>query len=335
MPGMKTHDLFGALTLKEEFPPLMQERIAQFPGSYHLGLQGPDLFFYSPMPWLCYPLNPGNGMHRFSTGPFLSALFEARNGLPAVQQGIADAYICGFMGHYTLDAVCHPYVYCRTKHLQHKGRENYDFGIHVFLETDMDTACVRHYTGLDELAYGIDTQLSASAIEKQVLTELLYTAIHAVYAHFADPDHPEEAAKVRKIGQIKKRHIRQSFDTIVIAARLLNDPAGRKKCLARRVEQRLFGYAVISGMITTPGIEKYPDPCNENRHLWSNPWDPTKARRNSTVYDLMDEAAEILRRRCRRYEAAVTKAPGQPTDPAWMELVADLGNVSYNSGYPL
>ncbi len=334
MPGMKTHDLFGILAAKEGFPAHLQESVGMYPAAFHIGLQGPDLFFYSVAPWTSFPLNPGNAMHRYATGTFFARLFDVRALLSEGEKRIADAYICGFIGHYTLDCICHPYVYHRTKHLSHDGLGTYDFGMHVFLETDMDNACVRHYTGLGANDYGIETQLSASPEEKQVITELVYRAMHAAYEHFDEP--VEEQEKVRAAGRIQRRHIRQSLDLLPVTAKLLKDPSGRKKLFLRTVEQYFVGYAVISGMLSVPGFEKYPDPCNEEHHPWRNPWDPAKEERTESVYDLMDAAAAELRQRARLYEQAA-KASDAAEDSAeakeaWMPLRQALGSRAYGSG---
>ncbi len=358
MPGMKTHDLFGTLAAKENFPTQLLADIQLYPAAWHIGLQGPDLFFYSVSPWIAYPLNPGNVMHRFASGPFFARLLDARAMLPVAEQRIADAYICGFMGHYTLDCICHPYVYCRTKHLSHEGLDTYDFGMHVFLETDMDNACVTHYTGLAGIDYSVDKMFASTPEETRVITELLFRAIHTTYAHVEGAG--EEQEKVRAAGRIDRRHIREAIATLPVTAKLLQDEKGRKKQLVRTLEQYFIGYAVISGMMTVPGFEKYPDPCNEKHHPWKNPWDPTEEVRTESVYELMDDAAKVLRRRVRQYVSAVNRceaareaaaAQAEAADAAfaaggdvlsgsglpkdlWDELLMDLGNASYSTGYP-
>ena len=71
--------------------------------AYALGLQGPDLFFYYLPSYLMHRKNIGDLAHRKDTGQFFANLLQSRKLFAGKKHSlsIADAYICGFMGHYT------------------------------------------------------------------------------------------------------------------------------------------------------------------------------------------------------------------------------------------
>ena len=151
MPGFAIHYLFGERALPHLSDQRIRNRICRHIHSFCLGLQGPDVFYYSLAAYLPSSGNIGSTIHSRSTRDFLTALMESRSGLGSIEdRHIADAYICGFIGHYTLDTFCHPYVFYRTKHLQHEqaGQGIRDFSRHVFLETAMDQAAIRHFRNI-------------------------------------------------------------------------------------------------------------------------------------------------------------------------------------------
>ncbi len=324
MPGMKMHHVFGAqLIMKGSFDS-DESYIFEHPHCFYMGLQGPDLFFYSASAYALYHKNIGNTMHNERVMAFFEALLSTRDEICNTEEGrnIADAYIAGFMGHYTLDCTCHPYVYCRTKHLQHEGRDAYDFGMHVALETDMDNAYLTHYMNIDPFDYRMEENLSLSKTEKKVISLLVHRSIVKTY--------PKKRISCpqtyRSLGQIK------------LCAKLLLDRSGWKKLIVRRFEDIFLGYGVISGMITAKGITKYPDPCNTKHKTWFNPWDPEHTGHTESLYDLTETASETLLRRVRMYTDLMTADQTVPLEEKTklrLDLLSELGDNSYSTGYPI
>ena len=80
---------------------------------------------------------------RPTPGNFCFSCFKSRFLFPkGKKRQIAESYIAGFIGHYLLDTTCHPYVYDRSKSCSDSATA---FAPHVYLETDIDTAFLRHY----------------------------------------------------------------------------------------------------------------------------------------------------------------------------------------------
>ena len=104
MPGFTTHYLFGVDACRRLTSTSMHNMIRRDHSAYALGLQGPDLFFYYLPSYLMHRKNIGDLAHRKDTSQFFANLLQSRKLFAGKKHSlsIADAYICGFMGHYML-----------------------------------------------------------------------------------------------------------------------------------------------------------------------------------------------------------------------------------------
>ncbi len=322
MPGFAIHYLFGERALPHLRDQRIRNRICRHIHSFGLGLQGPDVFYYSLTAYLPSSGNIGSTIHSRSTRAFLAALMEARGEMANREnRQIADAYICGFIGHYTLDTFCHPYVYYRTKHLQHEmnGQGLYDFSRHVFLETAMDQAAIRHFRNIRPTDFAPADTIALSRRERDVISLLLQRAISRVF--------PDQT--------IPRWQARFAIHSMHLESALMHDPKGRKKALVRRIEQKTLGQAVLSPMIPSNSLSIYRDPCNLAHRSWRNPWNPDQVSRDS-VYDLMEQADPVYCRRIQLYfRALAPESSSQTAAQARDHFLDDLGDCSYNSGLPL
>ena len=127
MPGFASHYLFGQQSLSHLKEDQEYHILSLHPHAYNLGLQGPDIFYYYLPAWLLYDHNAASLIHENSSLQFFIAMIDARNKLSSHSERIiADAYICGFLGHYTLDTYCHPYIFDRTHHYRHSRTTHSD-----------------------------------------------------------------------------------------------------------------------------------------------------------------------------------------------------------------
>ncbi len=88
-----------------------------------LGLQGPDVFFYGSILRDRLATDFGSRLHTFSG----RALLEKFCSAGALSTPVR-AYLMGFVGHFTLDVLAHPYV----------GEVQEDEATHLALESDFD-----------------------------------------------------------------------------------------------------------------------------------------------------------------------------------------------------
>lgn len=326
MPGFATHYFFGQQAVQSVTSQKHRNRLCRYMHSFCLGLQGPDVFYYSFPAYLSSNGNIGSTLHSQSTLHFFTAMMNMRDRFADKEsRKIADAYICGFIGHYTLDTYCHPYVFCRTKHLQNQNRSLYDFGRHVFLETAMDQEVIRHFNNTEPSAFQPENTIRLSLKEQHVIGSLLHHAI-------------AEAFPERKVSYFQCRF---AIFSMRLESWLMHDPTNWKKIFLRRIEQKLFGYAVISPMIPSNTVSIYKDPCNLSHRRWANPWNP-RYRSTESVYDLMDRAIPVFCQRMDLYfhsyssaDRDLSRTRSEQFCHAQNLLWADLGDCSYNSGLPL
>ena len=103
MPDVAVHLSFGE-EVRQSLPPEIQRSL--LPDPYEFALLGPDVWFMHK-PWIRRN-GRGRRMHTTRTGKFLVCLAEeaARSKAPEA----AYSYLAGFLCHYALDSVTHPYI---------------------------------------------------------------------------------------------------------------------------------------------------------------------------------------------------------------------------------
>ncbi len=107
MPSLYTHASFGEQVLTE----LNEEtriKIEPYKDLFFIGLQGPDILFYYKMPKKNAINQLGHALHKL---PALEFMEHAREVVGNCNdKDAALAYISGFICHFTLDRMAHPFV---------------------------------------------------------------------------------------------------------------------------------------------------------------------------------------------------------------------------------
>ena len=328
MPGFITHLTFGEQTLSFLKSNNTKTLLEKHNNVFNLGLQGPDIFFYHIPAYIFYKKNIGNVMHRSKTMLFFDALLDGRNNFDnVIDQNVCDAYIIGFIGHYTLDVACHPYIYYRSDHFNNLKRSGiYDFGKHVSLETDIDHIILDYYHHMLPSQFDYRSSVKPNSHEHEIISELLFFAINKTYPEYH-----------LRLGTIS--HAINSFCNLNHA---MHDPDGKKKQHIRKIEQLFFGCAVISSMIPSDKKIKYNDPCNKFHNEWHNPWYP-QVPRTESVIDLINRTMPDYIKRIELYVNAIEfsaadMTPLEETNYFLHQrnlLLAELSDLSYLSGLPI
>ena len=346
MPGFRTHYLFGWKALSQFVPNPKEDFLDKHPAAFQIGLQGPDVFFEDPFQYLFHKENIGIRMHGEGTMDFFSNLIDARNHLLSKNdRSIADAYIAGYIGHYTLDTVMHPYINYRTKSTENKGKTTYLYGIHVLLESDIDKALLRHFLHLRPSQFSCAETIAISPNEASVLSCLLAKAIHKTY-----PGSRENAFSIR----FSLRWMRFMMG-------LTHDRWGIRKKIVRRLDEVLFRHAFLSTVIVTDDCHTYPDPCNLRHRTWCNPDEPSLTSQKD-FYELFAEAEVAFIQRIHMYSGLIAALPKKnlknlskqavsgihrrihPSGESQEEsdyyghlnrLLSELGDLSFDTGLPL
>lgn len=320
MPGFVAHYLLGVSAYQELKDDRLRRLIRSHSHAYALGLEGPDIFFYYLPGFRIWP-NVGAVAHNNKTQEFLLTLLDCHRLFSRPkEQETAFAYAAGFIGHYTLDTVCHPYIYWKTHYNENTDNELKYFGKHVYLETDIDKELLYEKKLLLPSEFKQNRVVSLSSTERRVVARCLHAAYRKVF--------PEQ----------KFTYADMYAATLFMpfGVSVLHDPHGKKKVLTRKAEKYLLGYAYVSPMVPSDTLTFTTDPLNEHHRQWKNPWDQSITSTDS-FYDLYNHAAAIYLKRLALL-APLTDTSITDTAAADRQrdlLAAALGNLSYSSGLPL
>ena len=317
MPGFTTHYLFGVDAYKKINNPKLKQKIGDNHCAFALGLQGPDVFFYYlPSYYLC-PKGLGDLAHHKDTGLFFANLLDSRELFwgDSFKQAIADAYIIGYIGHYTLDCIIHPYVYAVTKYdpKQPKKLTEY-FGQHTYFETEIDNELLFMKKKIYPSKFHQDHTVALTSEEREVIAQMLTYAYNNTYSGV----------------HITKRNVIGASKWMKLGSKLLNDPSGRKKVLVRFTEKLLIGNPFISPMVASDTYRFVDDPLNLAHRRWYHPW--THNASEESFMDLYKKAELLYHHRICDFHMLISNGF---TEQGRMEFCHSYGNRSFLSGQPL
>lgn len=316
MPGFATHYLFGADAYRQLDCTELCSIIRQNHSAYALGLQGPDLFFYYLPSYLLHGHNIGALAHSDKTGEFFAHLLESRNLFPGktTDLAIADAYIMGFLGHYTLDCAVHPYVYAFTGYTPKNPPKNTSyFGKHAYFETEIDNTLLLRKKHLRPSEFRQAATIRLSCRQRTVITRMLVYAYRNTY--------PGIVAAEILFGNAPH--------WMTLGTRLFRDPSGRKKVLTRLLERLMLGRAFISPLLPSDRIRFITDPLNHRHKAWRHPWSD---RISTASFDeLYRTAGRRYLSRLRAYDRLRQNGFAETLRRSFLD---EYGNLSFLSGLP-
>ncbi len=144
MADFATHFLFG----REVLPDLPEEAArvcSYYRKAYNYGLQGPDLLMVHKFMTGGDEISElGSEMHEKKTDTLMYTLAHECEcaGYSALGRCMR-AYFYGFLLHYSLDSVIHPYVYAMIEKFLEERPDEDDGAFHIQIETDIDTLLYR------------------------------------------------------------------------------------------------------------------------------------------------------------------------------------------------
>ncbi|QHT62640.1 zinc dependent phospholipase C family protein [Paenibacillus lycopersici] len=312
MPNVWTHLIFGQRCLHE----LGEDHLLSLPSRkrlFNMGCQGPDFLFYHHfLPWQKdrTMTKLGNAMHERHCGPVIMDMLDTvdhlRDSDPT--KDAALAYALGFLLHYLLDRVMHPYVFSRS------GFRKWD---HQRFEVMMDTLIVRKLLG-------VDTWKTEVWREIDILGDVPGAVVDA-FEQIAAVHYSELAPLIRRESWLS------AMRDMIRAQRLFHDPTGIKRLLTfRQIDPFVYK-------------RKLPplDILNESRRPWLDPTDG-QTRHADDVWTLWDRAMEeslpvvkaVLQwLRCSEAEEDSLQDASLPSKHQLRETAAQaIGNRSYETG---
>lgn len=310
MPGYDTHYLFGVNSYRRLPTSTVKKSIYANKGVYTLGLLGPDIFFYYATEVVAARKNIGSLMHTTNTGLLFRHMIEYTASKNGNEREVATAYLAGFLSHYTLDCMCHPYVYWKTDYL-HKGKDYLQK--HFSLETDIDILLLQKYVGKTPYKFTKNSEIVINVIQMPVICDMLHYAIHKTYHD----------------SRITRRGIKYAIGSIRKEQKIIRMASEKLKITVGNVEKFFVGQNYIAPLIPGGCEIKNDDPLNLNHEKWYNPWDLTKSYTMS-VPDMLNKARENFMLTIFHLDTYLNKELRH--EESYMELLNNIGSKSYHSG---
>lgn len=259
MPEIAVHHFFGIRVLTE-LPEEIRDRI--LPDLYRTGARGPDplgiVRFWCPPVWKRLH-GRSSEMHNCHSGEFFRRLSqETRRQTGEIRQQLFS-YESGFLTHYFLDSICHPYVIYRT------GLGKKYSGNHRSLEHAMDR------DELDRNGMKLrDRPISRRILKGNRLPKAMKQPIDAVYADVFG-------------WKCAWRHINHALKDETRFIRITEDPRGRLARFAKGGTMASLSYSEAA--------YANADIRNEQHREWRNPYEPAAAS-NQSFSELTELAAQ-------------------------------------------
>ncbi len=231
-----------------------------------VGAQGPDIFFYHKT----IPLKTAGHYRLFARRLHTERVDSVfRNLLAGVKNAVEPffhkcfAYFAGYLSHYALDCVAHPYVFNRAGH----GPG------HTRFESDMDVALLKLQNKDMKKTYAAILKMPAEE-DSGVAGVLLGRALFECFGPEAPP--PGECAR--------------AIHDMYRAQRLIVDPHGIKRGLVRALGKPIHAEELFTAAILPPKPDISLDSLNLARKPWREPW-ANGAVSDERFVELLERAA--------------------------------------------
>ncbi len=183
MPGLITHYIF-AQALVNNLDTHEREMIERHREVFNIGTQGPDMFFYYiPGLVLSSTKNLGKIMHNEQVGTFIKQLIIEMDKLDGEAKETAFAYIAGYLSHYVLDYVTHPFIYYNCGFRQ-KGKfiaSNKASLAHRNLEDNFDKIFFETFSEKVSRKRKLSYHFKAPKENKETISQVISASIKKVY----------------------------------------------------------------------------------------------------------------------------------------------------------
>lgn len=313
MPDIWTHILCGNKSIATVDNEELYSEIINRLNIFKLGTQGPDIFYYYRF-WS--GLNTkgekilGHLMHTNKTGEFLINCLKYLKA-----QSDRDnyfellAYVMGFISHYSLDSIAHPYIYCYALSKCSENSSNYMAGsCHKKLEVVIDNIYIKENS---ELRLGGMQPYEAIDVGFCVpvsVNDCLRTQIKKIYNF-----------------EIKSNIINNAYRDMKLGLKLLHDPNNIKLRTIRFIEKILGTPEKYSCAFYPVIVDNSFDYMNVSHNEWNNPYKRQESCRES-FNDLLNKA---ILESSSKILASIGFLNGEVSE---YELKSFFPNISYLTG---
>ena len=278
MPDFTTHHIVG----QQVIPALprdtsLAQAVRQYEAAYHWGLQGPDLLFYTkPVSLKRTVPHCASLLHKCSGTLILTAAWHfIASRKQESDYPILQAYLAGFVCHYMVDSIVHPYIYFLQEKLRKKLPKIGVSALHGAIERDID-AILYEYWYLEGVSF-------SGLKEQYLVTTELIKAVTGLYGYLCETlldtaVTEEDIAKAFRFSQRLYRYFYPKSMAVNHTTKKVVTLLARKKELWRKEHN-----------------EKLYDILNEEHRPWYNVNVPDEIRYDSLSDLLKMSARETIK----------------------------------------
>lgn len=275
MPAFCTHYLFF-----EELEQWIKDNncVTLYPKSCAIGTQGPDIFFFHrAIPVIMKGKahrEIGTSLHQAKPEDIFSALLDYYNQRP---NPIALSYIYGFILHYALDSVCHPYVYAKEREMTNANKHIHHSSAHNKIEMSLDSYMLYQKKGLtNSKDFDGSSTINCTRTERLEIAKIIQYVVANVLKEEIEINEVITAIEDTIFFQ---SILRDKHSTITNMCKIIETPMGP-----------FIHYFKLSSMIRPKSYKSGIKYANLEKEIWQSPYD--EIENNSSFEELFDLAKD-------------------------------------------
>lgn len=277
MPNIVTHGLMALDVYNQIDASRVKSAIKDYPKSYLLGSNGPDiLFYYQAMPWQNKEANKavadcGHAVHSSNINEFynesLKFIFSIKD---KRRQDILIAYIAGHLQHWVLDSLAHPFIFYRSGPLT--GPRPND---HYRYESMIDSLMILYVKRKTLQQLKVKRFVDVNEEERRVIASFYQNMLSSVFDRNLD-------AKV----------IEDAIITFKKSLTYLYDPNNIYYPMLKALDKKAKVSGKYSSHVVHSRIDAKDDVLNLKHESWSNPTNIEETSTQSFV-DIYNQAIDV------------------------------------------
>lgn len=284
MPDLWTHILCGNRAIEKFDDEKLYSEIQNRINLFQLGTQGPDIFYYYRF-WRGFNTSEnrilGKLLHTKSTGEFIINCLKYLKNIGNNKEYMELlTYMTGFISHYTLDSITHPYIYYYAFSQSNEGSRSYlAHSYHKKLEVLIDSIYLSRNNDLNPEGIPSYNAINVGVNIPDIIADCLKKQIKYTY-NFS----------------ISSSLINNAYRDMKTGLRLLYDPINFKLNLVKLMEKILKTPEKFSCVFCPKYLNKDYDYLNDIHKEWIHPYNNFRICRES-FDDLFNLAVHESKRR--------------------------------------
>ncbi|MDF2878264.1 MAG: zinc dependent phospholipase family protein [Clostridia bacterium] len=314
MPDIITHYLFGLDTSHNIKASPLYRIIKDNKNIFLIGLQGPDFMYYNTFPLKDSKAHVALRMHTDKTGDFLVSTLShlKRYDLTSQEFNEGLSYLCGFMCHYILDSMAHPYVFYLGGRYLMESPDTFKYrSLHKKIELAIDTLLLEQKFGLKAHTFKVHKHILKDIEIPYSLLSMYDEALFLLYG-------------INNGGSIFKKSYKDTRNYFM----LTYDMLGVKKVFASLASPLLPEHlnTITSSFSYHNCVNPAIDYMNDNKKVWLHP-----VTGNAYTFSFNDILRNANKKSTMLLQAAYDFTTSKISSDEFKDL---LPNISYLTGLP-